>query len=131
MPELRIFNVQALLTMIQHPMSCIKIADHHTFVLCYLLEKPCVHLMILPHLKNVDDLSQIIPRALYYLFQCCLGDFKILFKCDTAQPLNDLFLSGFQKLEIQAMVDQRCQLLIHSIIANADNGCFGLFNYCN
>lgn len=107
MPELWVFNVQALLAMIQHPMSCIKIADHDTFILSYLLEKPCVHLMILPHLKNVDDLSQIVPRALHYLFQCCLGDFKILFKCNTAQPLNDLFLSRLQKLEIQAMIDKR------------------------
>ena len=68
MPELRIFDVQTLLTMIQHPVSSIKIADHDTFIFSYLLEKSCVHLMILPHLKNVDDLPQIIARALYYLF---------------------------------------------------------------
>ena len=108
MPELRIFNVQALLAMIQHPVSCIKITYHHTFILSYLLEKPCVHLMILPHLKNINDLSQIIARALHNLFKSCPGDFKVLFKSDTTQPLNDLFLSGFQKLKIQAMVDQRC-----------------------
>jgi hypothetical protein len=68
MPELRVFDVQTLLTMIQHPVSSIEIADHDTFILCYLLEKSRVHLMILPHLKNVDDLSQIVARALYYLF---------------------------------------------------------------
>jgi len=56
MSKFGVFNMQTLIAMIQHPMSSIKVADHYTFVFCYRFQEASVQLMILPHLKNVDDL---------------------------------------------------------------------------
>jgi len=68
MAELGIFQVKTVLTMVKHSLSCVKVTYHHALILSYTLNKPLIHLMILPHLHYVNNLSDVIPRAFNHLF---------------------------------------------------------------
>jgi hypothetical protein len=52
--------VQAAFTVIQEPVSCIKVADHDRLILCNVLEEARVQLMVLPHLHDVYDLADVV-----------------------------------------------------------------------
>ena len=79
--------------------------------------------MVLPHLKNVDDLPDVVARALHDLFQSRPINLKALLESNFPTPFNNSFLGGLNKLQVETMINQGLKLLVHSVIADANDWC--------
>lgn len=87
--------------------------------------------MILPHLQDVDDLPDVITGTFYYLIDSVSVNMESLFSTNLSDSPNNGIFCRFHKFQIQTVVHQGLQLTVLPIIANANYGCFSLFDDLN
>lgn len=104
--ELRVFQVQIHLAVIQKPMRSIEVIDHDALVLAYVLQKPTVQLLVLPHLQYVDDLPYVHARALNDLSHRLTVNLKPLPLAYQLHPLGYLVQTRLLELQVVAVVQQ-------------------------
>lgn len=125
-----VFGIQRVSPVIKELTCGFEVVQHDFPILGYRVQKRLIacRCLIVPHLQDVDDLTNVVSRALNQSVNSYLVQIEAFTLSNFHHFLSDCLDWRLLEFEIVAVSYKRLQLAVLPIVANADNRRLRLFD---